>query len=75
MLFNLAAHWLIGLPLAYVLCFWAGWGVAGLWVGLSVSLILIGAGLVAVWHRRSRAFRAGLGGVVVDTVSQGAINT
>ena len=62
MLFNLAAHWLIGLPVAYALCFRAGWGIVGLWIGLSVGLILIGAGLVAVWHRRSRAFRAGVDG-------------
>jgi MATE family multidrug resistance protein len=54
MLFNLAGHWLIGLPVGYLLCFGAGWGVVGLWVGLSLSLILIGSALVAVWHRRSR---------------------
>jgi MATE family multidrug resistance protein len=55
MLLNLAGHWFIGLPLAYVLCFWRGWGVVGLWAGLSLSLILIGASLIAVWHRRSTA--------------------
>jgi len=54
MLVNLAGHWLIGLPLAYALCFRAGWGVLGLWAGLSLSLTLIGASLVAVWHHRSR---------------------
>jgi MATE family multidrug resistance protein len=56
MLFNLGGHWLVGLPVAYVLCFWRGWGVVGLWAGLSLSIILIGAGLLAVWHRRSRDF-------------------
>jgi MATE family multidrug resistance protein len=56
MVFNLAGHWLVGLPLGYVLCFWRGWGVIGLWTGLCVSLILIGAGLVVVWHRQSRQF-------------------
>ena len=35
MLSNLAGHWLLGLPVGYALCFWAGWGVVGLWVGLS----------------------------------------
>jgi MATE family multidrug resistance protein len=53
MLVNLAGHWVVGLPLAYALCFWAGWGVLGLWAGLSLSLTLIGASLVGVWHRRS----------------------
>ena len=60
MLFNLAGHWLIGLPVGYALCFQAGWGVVGLWTGLSLSLTLIGAALVAVWHRRSRRFAAAL---------------
>jgi MATE family multidrug resistance protein len=54
MLFNLAFHWLVGLPLAYFLCFERGWGVVGLWAGLSASLILIGGTLIGVWHWRSR---------------------
>jgi len=58
MLFNLAGHWLVGLPVGYALCFWFHWGVAGLWTGLSLSLTLIGIGLVAVWHYRSRRFLA-----------------
>ena len=56
MLFNLAGHWLVGLPVGYALCFWSNWGVAGLWTGLSLSLTLIGIGLVGVWHYRSRRF-------------------
>jgi len=55
MLLNLGAHWGLGLPLAYWLCFSRRWGVAGLWTGLTVSLTLIGATLVIVWHVRSRA--------------------
>ena len=55
---NLAGHWLVGLPAGYWLCFVAGWGIAGLWVGLSIGLTLVGAALVAVWWRRSRAWRA-----------------
>jgi MATE family multidrug resistance protein len=69
MLFNLAAHWIVGLPVAYALCFRAGWGVVGLWCGLSLSLMLIGAGLLVVWHRRSTDFEAGLAAAVVDRVS------
>jgi MATE family multidrug resistance protein len=53
---NLGYHWLIGLPLAYVLCFWNGWGVFGLWMGLSVSLFLVATTLVAVWWRASGTF-------------------
>jgi MATE family multidrug resistance protein len=73
MLFNLAGHWLVGLPVAYALCFWAGWGVVGLWSGLSLSLILIGAGLLVVWHRRSRDFKTGFVGGVADTVAPTAL--
>lgn len=58
MLCNLAGHWAIGLPVAYTLCFSRGWGVAGLWTGLSVGLILVGVALVWVWHRSSRAVLA-----------------
>ena len=34
MLWNLAGHWAIGLPLGYTLCFVTGLGVIGLWWGL-----------------------------------------
>ena len=46
MLWNLAGHWLIGLPLGYALCFIAGLGVIGLWWGLSVGLIICGIALL-----------------------------
>ena len=55
MMLNLVGHWAIGLPIGYVLCFNRGWGVAGLWAGLSVGLILIGGSLLMVWHVKSRA--------------------
>jgi len=50
---NLAGHWLLGLPIAYYLCFSRGWGVEGLWSGLALGIILIGSGLLYVWHRDS----------------------
>jgi len=52
MLVNLAAHWLLGLPVSYILCFIVGWGVWGLWVGLSLGLIVTGAILFWVWMVR-----------------------
>jgi multidrug resistance protein, MATE family len=55
MLWNLGAHWAIGLPLAYVLAFQLGLGVAGLWWGLSSGLIICGVALVIVWTRRIHA--------------------
>jgi MATE family multidrug resistance protein len=58
MIWNFAGHWMFGLPTGAYLCFVAGWGVVGLWVGLSIGLILVGAVLVGVWARRVRAARA-----------------
>jgi len=54
MLSNLAGHWLFGLPVGYALCFWWGWGVVGLWVGLSLGLVAIGVFLVLTWRHRIR---------------------
>jgi MATE family multidrug resistance protein len=53
MLVNLAGHWLLGLPLGYLLCFSAGLGVFGLWIGLSVGLIVVAVTLVWTWRRKS----------------------
>ena len=61
MIFNLAGHWGLGLPIGYALCFHLGWGVVGLWVGLSTGLILVGVILVTTWHRRARALPRALG--------------
>ena len=57
MLCNLAGHWCVGLPFGYALCFWWGCGVVGLWLGLSLGLILVGALLVPVWHYRVEALQ------------------
>ncbi len=61
MIANLVGHGAIGLPVAYVLCFQRGWGVPGLWAGLAIGLILIGAALLAVWRQQSLAFDAPIG--------------
>lgn len=54
MIFNIVGHWIIGLPLGYWLCFSRGWGVVGLWLGLSVGLTIVGVALVGIWIRRTR---------------------
>lgn len=58
MLVNLAAHWLLGLPVAYALCFPLGYGVRGLWMGLSLGLIACGVVLTWHWHRRITHYEA-----------------
>jgi MATE family multidrug resistance protein len=50
---HFAGYWLIGLPVAYVLCFPCGWGAPGIWVGLSAALIAIGSMLLIVWRWRT----------------------
>jgi MATE family multidrug resistance protein len=50
---NLVGHWMIGLPLAYALCFWYGWAAQGLWMGLAAGIMITGGVLLVVWHRRS----------------------
>ncbi len=52
MLCHFSAYWLMGLPLGAYLCFHKHWGALGLWIGLSLSLILIGILLLAFWRRR-----------------------
>jgi MATE family multidrug resistance protein len=58
MLWNLAGHWLIGLPLGYTLCFVSGYGVIGLWWGLSTGLMICGVSLLIVWARKIRGTRS-----------------
>ena len=48
-------YWVLGLPLGYWLCFGAGFGATGLWMGLCAALVAIGVILGTVWHRQSRA--------------------
>ena len=57
MLVHLVAYYAVGLPLGYELCFGAGWGVRGIWTGLSVGLIGCGTVLLRVWTGRVRRFQ------------------
>jgi MATE family multidrug resistance protein len=54
MVVNVIGHWLLGLPVGYALCFRLGWGVAGLWIGLSIGLVFCALVLTATWIRRTR---------------------
>ena len=63
MLWNFGAHWLIGLPLGYLLCFQWGRGVVGLWWGLSAGLVICGVSLVLVWWRKGIRLAAQTSGV------------
>jgi MATE family multidrug resistance protein len=56
MIWNLVGYWVCGLPVGYYLCFSAGLGASGLWMGLSLGLILVGSVLLATWARTSGRF-------------------
>jgi MATE family multidrug resistance protein len=60
MLWNLAAHWFVGLPLGYALCFLLDHGVTGLWWGLSLGLVICGIALLFVWNHRIHQFERAL---------------
>ncbi|HKE84922.1 MAG TPA: MATE family efflux transporter [Vicinamibacterales bacterium] len=57
MLVNVVGHWVFGLPVGYALCFHFAWGVAGLWIGLSIGLVFTAVVLVAVWWKRTRVMQ------------------
>jgi multidrug resistance protein, MATE family len=58
MLCHFLAYWVIGLPLGAWLCFRRGMGAIGLWIGLSLALILIGVVLLLVWRRAVQKLEA-----------------
>jgi len=41
MIANLVGYWVLGLPIAWLLCFERGAGVVGLWIGLCVGLMTV----------------------------------
>ena len=59
MLANLVGYWVLGLPLGFALCFGLHWGIYGLWIGLTLALIVIASTLLWRWNRESArlAFR------------------
>ncbi len=64
MLANLVGYWVLGLPLGLTLCFVYHWGVYGLWIGLTLALIMIATTLLVRWRRDSNR-------LVVTTESSG----
>jgi MATE family multidrug resistance protein len=57
MIWNFVAYWGLGLPIGWTLAFVAGWGVLGIWIGLSTSLIIVGVALTRAWARAARDWR------------------
>jgi multidrug resistance protein, MATE family len=53
MVANFVGYWLIGLPIGLTLCFVLKWGVYGLWIGLTLALVVVASWLLARWNRDS----------------------
>jgi MATE family, multidrug efflux pump len=51
-LVNLLGYYVVALPCAYLLAFWLGLGLIGIWIGLALGLALV-AGALLVWVRRT----------------------
>jgi MATE family multidrug resistance protein len=50
MVANLVGYWVIGLPLGLILCFVLRWGIYGMWIGLTLALVVIASTLLRRWH-------------------------
>jgi MATE family multidrug resistance protein len=50
---NLVGYWVMGLPLGLILCFVLKWGIYGMWIGLTLALIVISITLLARWYKDS----------------------
>lgn len=48
---NFVGYWVLGLPLGFSLCFGLKWRIYGLWIGLTLALIVIALALLARWRR------------------------
>ena len=53
MLANLVGYWALGLPLGFLLCFALKWGIYGLWIGLTLALVVIALAVLARWRQDS----------------------
>ncbi len=54
MMANFVGYWILGLPLGIFLCFGLHWGIYGLWIGLTLALIVIATTLLLRWRKDSR---------------------
>ncbi len=43
---NFVGYWVLGLPLGLILCFVFKWGVYGMWIGLTLALVVIASMLL-----------------------------
>jgi multidrug resistance protein, MATE family len=56
MLANFVGYWILGLPLGLILCFVLKWGIYGMWIGLTLALIVISSILLHRWYKASENY-------------------
>lgn len=54
MIANFVGYWILGLPLGMILCFVLKWGIYGMWIGLTLALIVISSILLHRWNKESK---------------------
>ncbi len=54
---NFVAYFVLGLPLGFYLCFGLEWGIYGLWIGLTVALVVVALSLLVRWRRDANRLR------------------
>jgi MATE family multidrug resistance protein len=53
MVANFVGYWILGLPLGLTLCFVLHWGIYGMWLGLTLALVVISSSLLMRWRIES----------------------
>ena len=56
MIANFVGYWILGLPLGLILCFVLKWGIYGMWIGLTLALIVISSILLHRWYKASENY-------------------
>jgi len=56
MVANFIGYWILGLPLGMFLCFVLKWGIYGMWIGLTLALIVISSILLHRWYEASENY-------------------
>ncbi len=50
MIANFIGHWIIGLPIGIFLCFKLNYGIQGIWIGLTMGLMVVAILLYWIWR-------------------------
>lgn len=60
MIFNFIGHWILGIPVGYILCFNYNGGIWGLWIGLCIGLVFVSVGMLHYWLRYEKKLAVGI---------------